>query len=1068
MSYYISPNLNPISHKAALTAEHDSGNVDFGTTIAWRKNGTPIKSGLSNIPANLSINTGDPSDINFIAADTNAVIDFWIDPPDIDPEQFSNPVILSNNAPTISGAGPVTDAYSRTLGRPKFVWTYADADSDPQNFYQVKVGSAVGLSDYHDSGLILSTDQTYTIPSLSAAIPVGATYYWTIDVGDGAYTTPIPVLVRTTATGVCKVNTPPVVSNVQINGVAGGTIATIIPVFTWTYTDLDSQPQFYYRIRVATNAGFTSILWDSGNWVSTDKTSVYNFNLTGSSILPHTTLYVGIRSFDGLEESIEQTASFVLSNKPIITTLTVDSKVNPLNVRNLFPFFNWKYTDLDNDPLTRYEIRVADNDGDLGTDSFIGNIWSPGVVTIPESYGVKMDSDGSAFPGCVFPKAFVNGVRYFVQVKAYDAYDESDWFTGFFQLNNPPTAVNVRINPSAPYANEDLYALYDFVDDVGDVESDRTQIKWYKKEIGASFVEQISLGNTKIVPHALTAPNQQWKFTVRPHDGCEYSVLDYTSNTVTILNRVPTASALAITPGQPRTSDNLEAIFAVSDPDEQPVKVFIFWYKNGVEQTVLRNTKIIPASVTNVDEEWYFEVIPNDGYANGPTATSPKVTILNTPPTISSISVESMFLPKAVKNQNPTISWAYQDDDLQPQQKYQFVLGTKPARTKKTLTNITTRALPSTSAGVGLALSCTGTDGIISSAKSDGTIVAGNELFDSGVIESENQFFQYVTEDSVKEILLTGATFQNLTNYTLSPDLQTLSLRTGETGGTAIAQFTGTAGFYNVELTYAKEQDKKSLYKLNVDGVLVESFTSQPGIGNEIYTFNAIQLDVDSNVGINGIAVDTNARAKFVQLRFIPVVQLELNAGDFATLSGYISDGTGGIKLAGIAGTATTAFSFPSGTYDIEFIYVQETSGHPQAIVTLNSGILFSITYDQPAKIKSAFLSGVSINNGDTIKISGTRSGGALARVKKMIFRPTSTTKVGSKLKEGLQYFASIRVYDGQDWSDWYTTKFVMSGSAWAAGVSNATGWTIETRIQVTQVQQLSVADQAIAILEAL
>ena len=91
------------------------------------------------------------------------------------------------------------------------------------------------------------------------------------------------------------------------------------------------------------------------------------------------------------------------------------------------------------------------------------------------------------------------------------------------------------------------------------------------------------------------------------------------------MNRAPQASALAILPSDPNTSDNLEAIFALSDPDEDSVQATIRWYKNGIEQIDLKNTVTIPASVTSIDEEWYFTVLPNDGYSNGQLAISPKV-----------------------------------------------------------------------------------------------------------------------------------------------------------------------------------------------------------------------------------------------------------------------------------------------------------------------------------------------------------------------------------------------------------------------------------------------------------
>lgn len=1057
MPYYISPQTSPISHKVALQANlSTASSVPAGHTIEWRKNGIIVKSGITDDSFNLTINSAaDATTIGgvvFTAADTGSFIDFLID--SVLPSQT---LVLSNNAPTLSGAGPVTDAYGITPLRPTLVWTYSDADSDLQYSFRVRFGSSAGGMEYHDSGTILSTAQTYAFPLSETEIPHGTTFYWTIDVTDGEQIDPFDesagrILVSASGTG--RTNTIPVVSDVLVDGVAGGTIHSAEPSISWIYTDPDAQPQQSYQIIIAKDIGLTDVLWDSGIIIGTATSSIYNFNLTGTPIESHVTLYVSVTVSDTYETSAAGMTTCIESNPPVITTLTVDSKVNPLNIRDKTPFFNWLYTDIDADPVTgepdpliAYEIRVADNDADWGTDSFVGNIWNPGVVFSPESYGTQFNFDRTAFPGCGPTHSLQSNIKYFFQVQIQDANDISAWAIGYFKLNSPPTAENLQVIPAAPYNSDDLFAVYDFVDDIGDVESDQTQIRWFRKPVGGGFAEVVSLRNQMSISADETIPQDQWKFTVRPHDGTDYSVIAYESSPVTILNRTPTASALALLPSDPRTSDNLKAIFALSDPDGDSVSAKISWYRDGSEQIELRNALVIPASVTMVDEEWYYTVQPFDGYDFGPVATSSKVTILNTPPHISSMSVDGMLLPRTLKDQNPTIGWSYQDDDLQEQQKYQVIIGTRPARTKKILTNLT-RALPLNSAGTGIALTCGGDDGVLSTCDGNGILVAGNEIFDTGVVESEDNFYQYITSDFVKPILLNAISLDNVVGFTISTDLQTLLLQNGAASGTATGKFTGIPSFYDVELTYVKE-DKKSTYRLIVDGVAIAQFTAQPGAGAAKYVFNAVRIETSSVIGIVGIATEAGARARFQQILCTPISELDLAAGSFSTLSGYLQDGTGGIKLAGLAGTATTRFSFPTGTYDIEFVYVTESNGNPVVTLSQNSSVLLSFTYESGAKTRSRFLPGVAITKGDTFKISGTRNAGALARVKEVIFRPTSTSKVGSKLKDGLQYYASTRVYDGRDWSDWSTTAFTMDGSAWVSQVANASGWTIEARLKV-------------------
>lgn len=1062
MTYFVSPQGSP-SHKTALQARLDSipasPYMPTGHTIQWRKNGIVVKEGSTSDSFYLGLNTAaDIADVvngvTFDATDSGAIIDFLIDPVPGPPEA-SLAVTLANNLPTISGAGISTDAYDRTGGRPTAIWTYSDADSDPQFFYRVRFGSSPGAGDYYDSGDVTSgaaTTFSVTMPNSSTPIPNGTMFYWTIDIGDGEKVDPFdlspsPARVTVSASGTGTVNTAPTVSNVLIDGVSSGTIQSTSPTISWTFADIDGQAQTKFRILA--NSG---TLWDSGivaGTTGTQQSTTYNFNLTGQSFPSHVPVTISVAAYDGIDFSATAEATVTLEGPPAITTLTVDNMVNPLRVRTGFPFFNWKYRDIDGDPLVAFEIRVADNDTLLGTDSFIGNIWNPGVVITPESYGVRFNTDGSAFSGCPTTTSLQSGIRYFFQVQIQDAFGKSEWAVGYFQLNSPPTAANLAIIPAAPFNSDDLFAVYEFVDDVGDIESDLSQIKWFRKAADEDdFSEVAALRNQRSAPASYTVPGDEWKFEVRPNDGVSFSVLSYESPTVTIINRTPTATALAISPAFPKTADNLEAIFAASDPDEDRVTVSINWFKDGEEQPELRNTKVIPASVTAVGEEWYFTVLPSDGYDNGPLAVSPTVIIGNTPPEITSISVNGEILSSRVKKQSPTIAWTYQDADMQPQQKYHVLIGTRVARTRRVTTDIT-RDIGSGLAPARSALLCDEGNGILSTADGDGTILAGNEIFDSGVIDSGDHMFTYVTEDAGQTgVTMDAVAFSNLNGYTLLPDLETLSLQPDQPGGTASGRFGGQTSIYDISVSYRKEEAVRSTYKLIVDGTIIGQFTSLLGTGLASYTFNAIRIDSGAIIGIIGSAVDNNAKAAFSSLSFSPVSRLEIRAGDFS-LSGYLQDGTGGIKLAGLAGSATKKFSFPTGRYDIELVYVTETSGNPVLSLSINNSTLLNFVYESGAQTRSKFLTDVAISKGDTIKINGTRNAGAAARVKEIIFKPKETVKVGASLKSGIRYFVSVRAFDGVDWSEWATSKFVVSGSAWGENVSNSRGWTIETRFRV-------------------
>lgn len=103
-------------------------------------------------------------------------------------------------------------------------------------------------------------------------------------------------------------------------------------------------------------------------------------------------------------------------------------------------------------------------------------------------------------------------------------------------------------------------------------------------------------------------------------------------------NRLPKVSNVAIFPNTPKDADNLTVGYTFSDEDKDgEYGTKIQWYKNGVEQTGLRNAHTVSSRLTTPGEKWTVTVNPSDdggktfGYPKGaePSAT---VTIIYTTP----------------------------------------------------------------------------------------------------------------------------------------------------------------------------------------------------------------------------------------------------------------------------------------------------------------------------------------------------------------------------------------------------------------------------------------------------
>jgi hypothetical protein len=802
------------------------------------------------------------------------------------------------------------------------------------------------------------------------------------------------------------------------------------PTITWTYNDSNLQPQEAFRVIVTRGPEKgEEILWDTGEVESDQTEVVYGYDNNAQPLPSHETLRLTIQVFDGLDWGCSDIKEFEVSAIPVITLCTVNNKINPMNLIDTSPVFRWKYEDIDGDPLIAYEIRVDTEQTNWGTDGFPGAVWNQGVKYLPNPHEAEFDQDGMAFHGCFFPKVMQRGVVYYYQLQVHDKYGKSVWYTGYFRLNNPPTATGLSVLPVDPNNGDDLEAVYTFVDDAGETESDKTQIKWYRNSREVS-----TLRNTKIVPGSVTKPNDSWYFTVIPHDGVEYG-LTYVSPRVSITNIAPKVTASAITPKLPKSSDMLEAIFYVSDYDKDTVTVTISWFKNGIEQPALRNSSTVPPGYGSVGDAFYFQIQADDGYAKSTVEKSETVTIQNSAPSVRYFFVQNEPLPTNVTTQSPSVWWKYDDADRQNQSAYHVLIGTTPP-------------IALSSANVSYAPSSAKISGIISVLHElkDNT---GNDILDTGVVQSDSDMYSRSLVDSRQALSLGAAQSIKYSNYYLDKDLQTTILQPQQSKGEAVFSFQGETGIYEVSIEYVGEANKKSTYRLLVDGVTIDQFTSDGAAGTKSRAFAQSKIQNGSAVSIVGSPAESNGRAPFQRLVCNPVLSFEFLASQMH-LAGYADAGDGTIRLVGSSGLAQLSFPYTSGTYDIEVHYVTESSGEPTADLQVNATTVYSWTFEEGLQRRVRTVREVDLSTGDIVRILSSKDGNSSAKIEKLVFLPSATGGLAA-LRAGRTYYASVRVSDGFEWSDWYVTRFIMDGSAWYSDVSNETGWTIEFSSRLTE-----------------
>ena len=126
----------------------------------------------------------------------------------------------------------------------------------------------------------------------------------------------------------------------------------------------------------------------------------------------------------------------------------------------------------------------------------------------------------------------------------------------------------------------------------------------------------------------------------------------------------------------------MTANYTFVDPDgdsEDKAKTILTWFRNGVPIPALTNKRTISTadllasrsdnpqdSMISKGQEWFFTVRPNDGLAFGPQATSHTVTIANTPPVATAVSISSTNKDPSVFTTSDTIiaKYAFVDSDF--------------------------------------------------------------------------------------------------------------------------------------------------------------------------------------------------------------------------------------------------------------------------------------------------------------------------------------------------------------------------------------------------------------------
>lgn len=225
-----------------------------------------------------------------------------------------------------------------------------------------------------------------------------------------------------------------------------------------------------------------------------------------------------------------------------------------------------------------------------------------------------------------------------------------------------PIATNLYIFPGNPIAGSlmGMSVIYTYS---GDNSESGTEIRWYKNSVlQSAYNDTINLPGISLVGPDI------WYVTVKPKDGTTFGAL-VTSSSVTIQYQVPTAASLVISPFSPTSSDSLVGSYVYSDPLGWPeLGTEIRWYRRpygspigtSIGMVSYNDLLNIPSNAIVKGDVIYFTVRPKNGISYGSIVTSFTVTILNSVPIVSEVSISPS---SPTSSQDLTASYIYYDED---------------------------------------------------------------------------------------------------------------------------------------------------------------------------------------------------------------------------------------------------------------------------------------------------------------------------------------------------------------------------------------------------------------------
>ena len=275
------------------------------------------------------------------------------------------------------------------------------------------------------------------------------------------------------------------------------------------------------------------------------------------------------------------------------------------------------------DPATAYEASTlvcvpagyADIDGDAAVYLYTWTVDGAVVAATETLDGVQFDKGASVACGVTPNDGEVDGATV--------------WSEAVTVLNTAPSLSIATLSNRSPTESDTVsVTLTGAADDDGDAIA--YTYNWYVN--GALKATTSTLGSS------FFAKGDTIQVEVTPWDGTDYGAPVW-SDTGVATNSAPTATSVTLSPTTAYTGDLLTATTPTSDLDGDTVSVSYAWYVNGA--LVIATGATLDGSVHfDKGDQVYVVATPNDGVTDGTSVRSASLTIANTAPQLSRVTID--------------------------------------------------------------------------------------------------------------------------------------------------------------------------------------------------------------------------------------------------------------------------------------------------------------------------------------------------------------------------------------------------------------------------------------------